>query len=181
MLLEQRAVILERWRSRIFRAYPPEAARFFRAEKDAFRNPVGHALLHGTQVIYDAVASGDRAPVAEALEAMVRVRAVQELSASEAVAFVFSLKRAVRECLCADGAEAALWAELAGLDEALDGLASAAFDLYSQCRERIYRIRADELRRAAASLTRQFERCERGGEAVRPSEPDGGAKGVSEP
>jgi hypothetical protein len=152
-----RPAILERWRLKVFASYPKEAVRFFRSEKDAFRNPVGQSLLRGTAAIYDGVALGrETGSVMEALEAMVRLRAVQELPASEAVGFVFALKRAVREHLRELGAEVELWPQLVVLDESLDALASAAFDLYGRCRESIYRIRVGELRRSRAALLQQW-------------------------
>jgi hypothetical protein len=157
VLTEHRSAILERWRAKVLGSYPKEAARFFLSEKDAFRNPVGQSLLRGTQVIYDGVALGqETGAVMGALESIVRLRAVQEMSASEAVGFVFSLKRAVREHLREQAAEASSWRELVVLDEKLDALASAAFDLYGQCRESVFRIRVDELRRGAAMLLKQL-------------------------
>lgn len=169
VLAEHRDTILERWREMVFGSYPKEAARFFRSEKDAFRNPVGHSLLRCTGTIYDGVALGEETEsVSEALEALVRLRAVQEYSASEAVGFVFWLKRAVREHLRALGAEGDLWPELASLDERIDGLAATAFDLYGQCRERVYTIRVDEVRRRAASLLKQLDAGGRGTRRVAP-------------
>jgi hypothetical protein len=78
------------------------------------------------------------------------------------VGFVFALKRAVREHLRELGAEGDLWPELVVLDESLDALASAAFDLYGRCRESVYRIRVGELRRSGAALQKQ-----RGGQGGR--------------
>jgi len=157
VLAEHRDAILSRWQEMVFSSYPPEAARFFRSEKDAFRNPVGSSLLRCTRTIYDGVALGaETGTVPEALECLVRLRAVQEFSASSAVAFVFWLKRAVREHLRQLGTESELWPDLVVLDERVDALAAAAFDLYGQCRERIYAIRVDEHRRRAASLLKQL-------------------------
>jgi hypothetical protein len=159
VLAQHRPAILARWREMVFGSYPPEAARFFRSEKDPFHNPVGQSLLRCTEALYDGVAlDEERGRVSEALEALVRLRAVQEFSASEAVGFVFWLKRAVREGLRELGMEGDLWPALVVLDARIDALAAAAFDLYGQCRERIYAIRVDEHRRRAASLLRQIER-----------------------
>jgi hypothetical protein len=147
ILGDHRSAVLERWRSMVFRS-----------EKDPFRNPVGHSLLRGTEVLYDGVVLGrETASVLEALESIVRLRAVQDFSASQAVAFVFWLKRAVREQVREVGVEEELWRELAAFDERIDALVSAAFDLYGDCRERIYRIRADALGRSTAALRMQYE------------------------
>jgi hypothetical protein len=177
-----RAAILERWRERVFASYPKEAVRFFRSEKDAFRNPVGQSLLRGTEVIFDGVALGRRTgSVMEALESMVRLRAVQELPASDAVGFVFALKRAVRDHLRELGAEAELWPALVVLDESLDALASAAFDLYGQCRESVYRIRVGELRRSGAALLKQLAGPEGGNGSTTTAAKGGGPEGGCEP
>jgi hypothetical protein len=163
ILAGHRDAILGRWRGMVFGSYPEEAARFFRSEKDAFRNPVGHSLLRSTETIYDGVAlGGETASISEALETVVRLRAVQEFSASEAVGFVFWLKRAVREHLRVLGREGDLWREMVVLDERIDGLAATAFDLYGRCREHVYAIRVDEVRRRTASLLRQLDADERG-------------------
>jgi RsbT co-antagonist protein rsbRD N-terminal domain len=175
VLAEHRDAILERWRGMVFASYPKEAARFFRSEKDAFHNPVGQSLLRSTQTVYDGVALGKEAgSVSEALEVMVRLRAVQEFSASEAVGFVFWLKRAVREHLRELGVEGELWPELVVLDERIDALVATAFDLYGQCRERVYAIRVDEVRRRTASLLKQLDRRGRGDGSVTAAVPEGG-------
>jgi hypothetical protein len=177
-----RPAILERWRTKVFDSYSREAVQFFRSEKDAFRNPVGQSILRGTQVIYDGVALGREAgSVTEAIESLVRVRAVQELPASEAVGFVFTLKRAVREHLREIGAEGELWPELASLDERLDALASAAFDLYGHCRESVHQIRMGELRRSAAALRRQLDGPGRVRGSAATAGEGGGPEGGCEP
>jgi hypothetical protein len=181
VLEARRSAILERWRAMVFGSYPTEAARFFRSEKDAFQNPVGHSLLRSTETIYDAVALGRQAgSVREALEAVVRLRAVQELSASQAVGFVFWLKCAVRDELRELGAEGELWPALLALHERVDALASAAFDLYGQSREQVFRIRVGELRRETASLLRQLGRGGKDRTAAAAAE-GGGAEGECEP
>ena len=100
LLERRRSDVLERWRELLFGSYPAEAVRFFRAERDGFKNPVGHTLARGTATIFDRVVLGRPGdPVSDAIEAIVRIRAVQDFSPSEAVGFVFVLKRAVREAL----------------------------------------------------------------------------------
>ncbi len=182
VLAEHRSPILERWRALVFESYPPDAARFFRSEKDAFHNPVGCTLLRSTQVIYDGLALGsESASVAEALETAVRLRAVQEFTASGAVGFVFWLKRAVRERLREVGAEDRHWRALVDFDERIDALAAAAFDLYAQCREQVYRIRADAWQRSAASLLRRLQGTGRGEGSIEPAVAEGGPEGGNSP
>jgi hypothetical protein len=89
----------------------------------------------------------------EALDGIVRIRAVQDLAPSRALEFVFLLKHAVRE-VEGDGSTAML----AEVDAAVDRLALRAFDAYMRCRERVYALRADELRRRTAKLLERVER-----------------------
>ncbi len=157
-LAEHRSAILERWRQMIFDSYPPEAARFLRGERDRFHNPVGHAIQQGTELVFDAcLLQREEGSVAQALEAMVRLRAVQEYSPAQAVAFVFWLRRVLRQHLREFPVDAQLRPELLALEDRIDALALTAFDLYMSCRERIFVIRTQELKRRAASLWQQME------------------------
>ncbi|HLA77135.1 MAG TPA: RsbRD N-terminal domain-containing protein [Vicinamibacteria bacterium] len=157
-LTEHRPAILERWRQMIFDSYPPEAARFLRGERDRFHNPVGYTILRGTEVVFDGFVLGrETGSVAEALEAMVRLRAVQDYSPSQAVALVFWLRRVIRQHLREYPVGAELRQELLGLEDRIDQLALSAFDLYMGCRERIFEIRTQEIKRRTASLWQRLE------------------------
>ena len=143
-LKERRAAVLERWFQAVAATYPEEAARLLAAVGDRFANPVGHTLREGLGRLYDALAS-DPAPEAlrAAVDGIVRIRAVQEFTPSGAVGFVYSLRRILREELAGSGLEPA---EHAALERGVDGAALAAFDVYMQCREKIFEIRVREIR-----------------------------------
>jgi hypothetical protein len=79
---------------------------------------------------------------------IVRLRAVQDLLPSQALAFLFSLKGIIREELRAEIAGQDLSDALLSLESRIDSLALSAFDIFMQCREKIYEIRANELKRA---------------------------------
>jgi hypothetical protein len=154
-----RSEALDRWRSLVFDSYPEEAVRFFRSEKDGFKNPVGQSIHRATETIFDGVLL-ERGPdgVPEALEALVRIRAVQDFSPAEAVGFVFLLKRAVREVLAetsGNGPPGAVWSEL---EARIDALALSAFEIYTRCREQVFEIRVREARRRTAALLERFNR-----------------------
>jgi len=157
LLQSRREAILERWQGAIFGGFPEQAARFFRDESNRFQNPVGHAIVHDTASILDALIVGEPRGASQALESLVRIRAVQDVSAAEAVAFVFQLKRAVRSALAEELAAGKLWTELIDLDERIDGLASAAFEVYVGCREQIASMRVGEMRRRMASVLQRLD------------------------
>jgi hypothetical protein len=156
LLKEKRAALLSRWRDRIYESYPREAVRFFRDERDPFKNPVGHSIRQATEVLFDAVVLDQPATgVTDALEGMIRIRAVQELSPSQAVAFVFQLKQVLRETL-AELAAATDPDALGALFDRIDSLAAMAFDGYVRCIQQIHTIRLNELKRRSAVLAARF-------------------------
>jgi hypothetical protein len=143
----RRAAIVERWKALALAVYPERAARFMARERDRFQNPVGHVLGESLGVLYDGLLAGGPAEeMRRALDGIVRIRAVQELSPSAAVGFVFLLKRAIGEELRGSDVNPDDEVDLAGLHERIDRLALEAFDLFMQCREQIHDLRVREIR-----------------------------------
>jgi hypothetical protein len=158
-LRPHRSEILERWRGLVYDSYPEEAVRFFRKEKDGFKNPVGQSIHRATETILDgALLDRNREGVPEALESLVRIRAVQDFSPSEAVAFVFLLKRACREVLEETSGQAPPARVLSALEGRVDVLVLSAFETYTRCREEIFEIRVREAQRRTAALLERFNR-----------------------
>ncbi len=147
-----------RWLEAILAEYGQLTASRWRRERDPFANPVGHALTTGLPELYEAALAGGEPSAAQvtALEDIVRIRSVQELSPSRAVGFVHRLRDAVREELGAELAGGAHAEELAALHAAIERLVLLAFDVYVRFREQVYRIRQEELKRSVASIMRQW-------------------------
>ena len=154
VLRERRAAILDRWYRLGMEVYPEDGSRFLLGEKDRFQNPVGATTSRALGELIDGLLAR-RSPeeLKPALDAIVRIRAVQEIPASRAMGFVFLLKRAARDELGEHEP-----ADLARFDAAVDDLGLAAFDLYVSCREQIFQLRAGELRRRTAKLLERAER-----------------------
>jgi len=151
----RREAIVKEWLARTLRSYPEQTSRFLFQQKDPFRNPVGHHFGFGFAALVDELLGEmDAARLTPAMDAVIRIRAVQDFSASEAVAFVFVLKDVFRDELREDSGA------LADLDGRIDELALLAFDLFMKCREKLYEIKAGEERRKVHVL-----RC-RGTEAA---------------
>jgi hypothetical protein len=138
----ERIEMLARWFDRIVDRYPVETASFLRGQPDPFANPVGAGLRVELAPILDAILDGrDPAHVDAAIDRIVRVRALQEMSPSRAVGFVLELKE-----ICAEIAVAAPDDARALFDSRVDGMLLAAFDIYNRCREQVYDIRVKEIR-----------------------------------
>lgn len=140
-LANRKGAILAEWLRRTLESYPPPAGRFLAEEKDRFRNPVGYTLREGLSLLLDELLGAMRAEgLRQALDGIVRVRAVQDFTPRQALAFLPLLKRILRQ----EGCDAETLAELdARVDEAL----LLACELYARCREQIAEIKLGELRR----------------------------------
>jgi len=140
--------ILDRWVEDCLAAYPAEAGAAWTRERDPFANPVGNSLRAGTRILLDALLDGANGEATKrGLDGIVRIRAVQQMSPSAALGFVFRLKHVIRTELGEALAEPALLAELAALESRIDDAALVAFDLYVQYRERVSALRINELKR----------------------------------
>ena len=151
LVLEQKAV-LDSWFDLVLGTYAENTAVLWKKQKDPFANPVRHRFETGMRGIILALAAcGDKMPdvavFAPMLDEIVRVRAVQDFTPSQATAFVYLLKKAVRETLWPQIAEHGLYAELLALESAIDVLALFSFDIYCQCREKIAELRIGQIKK----------------------------------
>ncbi len=137
--------IIKRWVDLIIRTYPDDSRRFLKRESDPFGNPVGQAIIGGTEVLYDQITGAmDQGIIVAGLEKIIKIRAVQEFSASQAVGFVFLLKEALEK---QDGKTGADSARLLEVHRRIDLIALKTFDIYMDCRETVNRIRLEEAKR----------------------------------
>ena len=147
ILERKRRPILRKWFELTLEDYPADSIGFFEREKDRFANPVGYTLQSGTEVLYDfLIDKTDFENVEKALDNIVRMRAVQDLAPSQAVSFVFLLKKAVRQELGDDIRKNNISpVELLEYESKIDDLARFSFDIYMKCREKIYELRAGQM------------------------------------
>jgi hypothetical protein len=155
-LTEKKPAILGRWLKMIFESYPPETAIFLRKEKNRFDNPVGYRISEGLEGLYHALIQDlDRERVLYFLDEIIRIRALQNFSPSQALAFIFFLKNVIREELADEIRKENLGGEIQELESRIDGLALLGFDVYTQRREKIYEIKADEMKRRISGVMRK--------------------------
>jgi len=152
LLAANRSAILQRWFQLIADSYPSGVGSFLGSETDRFANPVGQTIRRQIECLLDGLLEGKRPEdLAGPLDDIVRIRAVQDFTPSRAVGFVFLLKQALRG-EPGRGAPDELERELAQLDGRIDSLVGQAFDVYMSCREKIYELKANELRRRTFKL-----------------------------
>jgi RsbT co-antagonist protein rsbRD N-terminal domain len=148
-LLERHAdAVVARWCDEVLAQYPDRAYAAWTREQDRFANPVGHSVRTGTRGTFAAVLSGgEPGALRAALDEMIRIRAVQQMSATAAVGFVFMLRDIIHDELGKELADARLRPQVAELERRIDAAALAAFDLYAEHRQRLSELRISELKR----------------------------------
>ncbi len=155
VLQEKRKALEERWAELVFASYSQQSVPFLRQERDRFANPLGSTIRNQTAALVEGLLAGaDAGVLATHLDAIIRVRAVQDFTPAEALRFVFQLKQAVAE-IAGDDAAGVPAGEFLALHARLDELALQAFGIYVGCRERVFEIRAREATARTYSLLKQ--------------------------
>jgi len=146
LLEKHKTAIYKKWLDSVLKTYPQDTSRFLKTNKDHFANPVGSTLTNGLPGIFDELVNGpDRENVISFLDPIVRVRAIQDFSPSQAVSFIVSLKKIVRETLKKElNQNDKINKQLIRFESKVDELLFLAFDIYMGCRERIYDLKANE-------------------------------------
>lgn len=147
LLQEHRSTIVNQWFETVVGTYQEGTRGPLRRQNAPFTNPVGFNTLQGLEGLFDGLLKGMMpSETSRFLDGIVRIRAVQDFAPSEAVRFIFQLKTVVRNQLGEALKEQAMAEELVSFEFSIDDLALFAFDLYMQCRETIYDIKAKEAR-----------------------------------
>jgi hypothetical protein len=114
---------------------------------------VGNTISEGIEAIYGGLIHGtDIDKLSSFLDTIIRIRAIQDFSASQAVGFVFSLKKAIREELRNELKDEGLTGELLNFESRIDEAALLSFGIYMKCREKVYELRANEIKNRTFKL-----------------------------
>ncbi len=157
ILEKNKAAIAKKWFNLAAQTYALDTAEFLKSKTDSFANPVGNTMLTGLNGILDQlIHSMDPTTLNSYLDPIIRIRAVQDFTPSQATAFILSLKKILREYLAKDLQDHRMAAEFIEFESKIDQICLMAFDIYMQCREKVYQISANETRNRTF---RAFERA----------------------
>jgi len=157
LITGKKAEILSQWFDAAIQGYAPDTSRFLKDRKDQFANPVGSTTKKGLEGLLDLLqAELEPQQVATHLDPIVRIRAVQDFTPSQAIAFIPALKHVLRSVFKNATKDPALRDQLVELEDRIDHLCLIAVDLYVACREGVYRLKANETRNRVFSA---FERA----------------------
>lgn len=153
LLQEKRSHIIKKWCDVVLSTYPEQSQKFLRNQKDGIANPVGSTISEGIESIYDELLKETESEeISLFLDNIIRVRAIQDFSPSEGVSFIFRLKGIIREALEDDIRQGEISEELVAFESKIDGLALLCFDIYTQCRQKIFDIRINEIKNRSSRL-----------------------------
>ena len=155
-LAQRKAELAEKWADLVLKTYPKETQKVWGRQKDRFQNPVGAAIIEATRDLFDHMLEWkDAEAMAQSLDKLIRIRSVQDFSPSQAINFVFLLKKLLRDEFFNDLKAQGRLDELLRFEAKVDNLAMMSFDIYTKSREIIYRLRVDEVKRSQSSLLRK--------------------------
>jgi hypothetical protein len=159
LLLKNKEAILERWFCLIMETYPTDLSKLLKKERDRFVNPVGFTFSKGIEAIFSELLNDmNREKLSLPLENIVKIRSIQDFSPSQAIGFIFLLKKAIQEVLGSRIQEKQVVEEWLKFQLKIDQMALLAFDVYMKCKEKIYEIR---VRESKAEKDRAFRLLER--------------------
>jgi hypothetical protein len=156
LIVGKKSVILERWFDAIIETYPSDATGFLKKQKDRFANPIGHTISQGTEGILEVLIGGkELTEDLPFLNNFIKVRAIQDFTPSKAMTFIFLIKKVIRETLEKEIRQNQIYDALLRFETKIDDLALFAFDIYVKCREQIYELKTDELKRMTYTLLKK--------------------------
>jgi hypothetical protein len=147
LLNKKKFAIVGNWVESILNSYPAEAGNFLKLKKNQFSNPIGHIITTNADKIFDELINGrDFGKIKLLLDEIIKLRAVQSFSPSQAVYFLLYLKNAIRDELKAELVEKTISDELSNFELLIDQMILLGFDLYMESREKIFKIRVNEIK-----------------------------------
>jgi hypothetical protein len=92
-LRESREGLIAKWQQAVIDSYPEGAGKFLSVNKSQFGNPIGFALQQDLPKIFDELSgSMNQEVLSSSIENIIKLRAVQEFTPSEAIGFINLLK-----------------------------------------------------------------------------------------
>lgn len=146
LLVKNKTAVIDKWFGVVIDSYPSDTAKFIKSQKDPFSNPVGGTTLKGLNGLMDELL-GEMNPdtIISFLDPIIRIRAIQSFTPSQATSFVFSLKKIIRDFIInKKSGDYQIYTELSQFEQKIDSIALLAFDIYMKCREKIFQLKANE-------------------------------------
>jgi len=145
LLREKRLEIANDLLKCIVKTYEKETERFLLGSKDRFENPMGSNFRDATWGLLDEIFGKNRdSEIKKHLETIIKIRAIQDFSPSEAMLFVVDLKHLIIDVLNKNSVELDRQT-LSDVFILTDKIYLMAMDIYMNCRENFWQIKFNEV------------------------------------
>lgn len=160
VLWPHKETMTRRWVDTVHGTYPFDTVGFLRTRRDRFANPVGYRTEEAAKALMDVVFSDtpDEEPIRRAVDEIVRVRAIQDMSPEHAVGIFFAMKQIIRETLRESGQLAEVLDALLMVESRIDSVVLLAFGAYARSRETLHKLRVEENKRQYSQILRLAEK-----------------------
>ena len=150
ILNKKKSLIVRNWTELIFNSYPAEAINFLSTKKNQFSNPIGFTVTNNAEKIFDELINDcDFERIKMLLDDIIKIRAVQSFPPSQAVYFLLDLKKAIRDECKTELSEKNVSDELSDFELLIDKMLIVGFELYMEAREKVFKIRVNEIKSRA--------------------------------
>ncbi|MFH1761715.1 MAG: RsbRD N-terminal domain-containing protein [bacterium] len=156
ILKQKQTEIIQKWFKAAISSYVPESRNFLQNQKDQFSNPVGCTTREGLGLLFGEMFNGmNMEKIRNHLEPIIKIRAVQIESPAQALDFIFYLKKILIEELSELLDNRDHFMEFLKIESRIDKLGQIAFNIYSECKTKLYTINMEnQTRRIAVLLTK---------------------------
>lgn len=152
---ENKGKILDVWFRSVIETYPQEAGKYFLEHNRQFTNPVGFTIHDALEKMFNGMFGEDAKELNEGIDEIIRLRAVQDFCPSEAVGFILNLKKIILQNI--PGIRSADDQYII-IENKIDRALFMAFDIYMNSRERIFEIKATEVRNRTSRMIERLSR-----------------------
>lgn len=144
----------EKWIAEVIATYPADSVKFFKNTKDPFANPVGSTIKRSITLLFEQVIKQkmDSEALRDAMDPIVRLRAVQEFTPSQAISFIFFIKHLFRKEFKQQLEDETTKRFLDRIESNVDEMILCAIDIYGKCRETIYTLRVNQAKDSLKKL-----------------------------
>jgi hypothetical protein len=120
-LNKNKTLFVKKWFQATIDTYPAQTAKILGKDSNRFDNPIGSVTRESIENVFNLILKDyTQQTLEKELDPIIRIRAVQSFSASEAVSFVFALKEIGEKII-----DASL---IRKFDKLVDNIALAAFN-----------------------------------------------------
>lgn len=152
LLKKEDTAIVKSWIEKVVGTYPADTSLFLKSQKNPFSNPVGSTIQRSLEGLFqELLHEMDRDRLVSYLDPIIRIRAVQDFTPSEATGFIPLLKAVIREQIGNALDDSTTVDAYLHFENRVDMLCLLAFDVYMECREKVYQIKASQEKKSTYS------------------------------